>query len=390
MENGPIGAVTRGIALTTLALLVAACGGGEGGRNDEYVVPPERTASDTTPRISWFDHLSEPASQKVVLTVLVAPTTSGTKQVDFFVDGVMLGTSTAGAAQPGVSAKAYSMVWDSAPYADGPHSVTARVTDNANLTAETSPRVITLKNNISIPFIMSPNQLLPTPSSPAAGAGQFSVNVATGEITGDILLTNMTASGVDLHSGWPTTSGPRIIALTFDTATQRWIIPPNATLSTSGNASQVSALLTGGIYIDAHSATYPDGEIRAQVLPSTISLAFGPLSGNQELPPVSSQGSGLVSVMEDRANQIFRINARTVGLNNVISIGVYGVQGPAVQSNWLFFLRPDSSGNMTATGNLTTAGYDAGAWFMNVTTGSYVTGEIGGLLPIIDRSTVGH
>jgi hypothetical protein len=178
--------------------------------------------------------------------------------------------------------------------------------------------------------------------------------------------------------------------LAFDPATNRWNFPANSTLTNVGGASQVNELLAGGLYVDAHSAAYPDGEIRAQVLPEAISLAFGTLSGGQQTPPVSSPGSGIVSVLEDRSTLRFQINARTIGLSNVVSIGVYSGPGPASQSSWLFFLRPDSNGNLVVAGNLSTPGYNAGTWYVNVTTGGYASGEIGGLLPVINHPGAGE
>jgi hypothetical protein len=161
----------------------------------------------------------------------------------------------------------------------------ARVTDNANLTAETSTRVITIENNISIPLSLSTGELLPTPASAATGSGQLAVNVATGAIGGDLLLTNMAADAVHIHSGWPTVTGPRLIDLVFDPATQRWIVPADTHLTSVGSFAQVNDLLAGGLYIDAHSAAHPDGELRAQILLRRFHLRSDRCPGSRKYRP---------------------------------------------------------------------------------------------------------
>ena len=375
---------TRGLAFAAIALLLTACGG-DGSKDEPAPAPFERPGPSATPTISWTGDLAEPQSRVVSLSVSTLITVAGLKQVDFFIDGILSQTMTAGSPQPGVPVVVYNAPWDTSSYSDGPHTVMARVTDNANLTAETSTRVITIENNISIPLSLSTGELFPTPASAATGSGQLAVNVATGAIGGDLLLTNMTADAVHIHSGWPTVTGPSLVDLVFDAATQRWIVPADTHLTSVGSFAQVNDLLAGAMYIDAHSTAHPDGELRAQILLKTISLAFGSLSGEQEVPPMSSAGRGMVSVLENRETQSFQINARTVGLDNVVSIGVYSKAGPASQTNWLYFLRPDPNGNLLAGGAISTPGYNNGTWYIQVTTAQHLSGEIGGLVPVIDH-----
>jgi hypothetical protein len=304
------------------------------------------------------------------------------------VDGLLHGTDSFGAAQPGVSMRVFSAGWDTSDFSDGPHTVMARVTDGAGLTAETETKVLTLKNNVVFPIALSREQIFPAPSSVALGTGELSVNLATGVIGGDVVLTNMTASAVHMHAGFPTISGTAIIALTLDPATSRWTVPPNATLTTANFDAQVNKLLSGQLYIDAHSAAYPEGELRGQLLTKAMSLVFGTLTGAKEVPQINSEGSGIVSILEDRAEQTFRIHARTIGLSDIRGIAVQRGPGDVTVSNVLFLLRPDEDGNPAAFGYLFTPGYNEGTWFMNVPTAKHPSGEIGGLLPVIDHSSV--
>ncbi|MFL6549106.1 MAG: CHRD domain-containing protein [Povalibacter sp.] len=382
---------SRATALALSAMLITACGGGGGQANPT----PEANGSDiprvptaATPSISLVSPPSEPVSRNVGLSAAVIPSVNGTKQVDFYVDGSLNGTDTFGAAQPGVSMRVFSVRWDTANSSDGPHTVMARVTDGAGLTAETETKVFTLKNNVVFPIALSREQIFPEPSSAALGTGELSVNLATGVIGGDVLLTNMTASAVHIHAGFPTISGTAIIALTFDPATDRWTVPPDTTLTTANFDAQVNKLLWGQLYIDAHSAAYPEGELREHLLPQTMSLVFGTLSGTKEVPQINSEASGIVSILEDRTEQTFRINARTIGLSDITGIAVQRGPGDVTISNVLFLLRPDEDGNPAAWGYLFTAGYNEGTWFMNVPTAKHPSGEIGGLLPVIDHSTV--
>ena len=374
----------RMVAWAALTVLFSACGGG--GSDGTTVAPPAippPTSLPTQPSISWAADLSQPQARAVTVAVMVPITASGIKQVDFFVDGVLYATSTNGEKQPGVSLLRFGSSLNTAPYSDGPHTLLARVTDNAGATAETPTKIVTFANNVSIAVALSPNQLFPTPTSAATGIGQLRINLATGALAGEFTLTSMTASAMHLHIGWPTISGTSVFTLNFDAATNRWTVPADATLTTSSSASQVNELLRGRLYVDAHSAAHPEGEVRGQLLMDGMSLAFAPLSGDRELPPVSSAGTGIVSVLENRSTQRFEINARVLGLNEVVAIGVYTGPGPATFSNWLYYLRADENGDLILSGDVKAQGYNTGTWFMNVLTAANRSGEIGGYLPVI-------
>jgi hypothetical protein len=60
----------------------------------------------------------------------------------------------------------------------------------------------------------------------------------------------------------------------------------------------VDAVLSGNTYINVHTTDFPSGEIRGQV----GQLAFdAALSGDQEVPPVTTMGSGMAEFVLDAA-----------------------------------------------------------------------------------------
>ena len=68
--------------------------------------------------------------------------------------------------------------------------------------------------------------------------------------------------------------------------------PANATLT----SAQVDRLLNGGLYLNAHSAAFPGGEIRGQVLPPGFAVALLSLSGANEAPAVDTSVTGMAGM----------------------------------------------------------------------------------------------
>jgi hypothetical protein len=56
--------------------------------------------------------------------------------------------------------------------------------------------------------------------------------------------------------------------------------------------AQLELLKSGGMYINVHTAKFPDGEIRGQILTDNFVLATFPISGAQEVPAVSTEAFG--------------------------------------------------------------------------------------------------
>lgn len=108
--------------------------------------------------------------------------------------------------------------------------------------------------------VLSGAKEVPTTISTAMGTGTFMLT-STG-LQYDITVKNLSGSitGAHFHQGASGVSGPVIMAITFtgNHAVGTW---NNLTLD------QRNWLLDGNVYVNVHTATYPNGEIRGQLNP---------------------------------------------------------------------------------------------------------------------------
>jgi len=92
--------------------------------------------------------------------------------------------------------------------------------------------------------------------------GTATVNIAADRsVTVTLSLIDMVPTAAHIHEGAAGANGPVIMPLTR-ISEQSFTAPQNAKLTDA----QYNAYKAGNLYINAHSAKYPDGEVRAQIL----------------------------------------------------------------------------------------------------------------------------
>ena len=105
-------------------------------------------------------------------------------------------------------------------------------------------------------------QEVPSNSSAATGSAFVVYDPATRKIDGSFSVAGMTATVAHIHAAAAGSNGA--VALTLaETAAGSGVFAISA--STTLTATQAQALLTGGLYFNAHSAAFPGGEIRGQI-----------------------------------------------------------------------------------------------------------------------------
>lgn len=101
------------------------------------------------------------------------------------------------------------------------------------------------------------------PPVTTSAAGRASIDVSSDKIvTGTITTSGIDAKAAHIHSGAPGVSGPVIIPF-VKTADNTWVPKAGAILSDE----QYKNYMDGNLYINVHSAAYPDGEIRGRLKP---------------------------------------------------------------------------------------------------------------------------
>jgi hypothetical protein len=100
----------------------------------------------------------------------------------------------------------------------------------------------------------------PTPST-AQGTGNLIVNASTRQVAAVVLTDGITGTAAHIHEGPAGVSGPIIVPLREPLAGSGvWI--GTGTLS----EAQFNSLQQGNLYFNVHSAAFPNGEIRGQIL----------------------------------------------------------------------------------------------------------------------------
>ncbi|OWW20249.1 CHRD domain-containing protein [Noviherbaspirillum denitrificans] len=133
-------------------------------------------------------------------------------------------------------------------------------------------------------------QEVPPTTSAAIGSGTVLVNPATRQLSAAVTTTGITGTAAHIHEGAPGISGPIIIGLAEST-TGSGIWTTNAVLT----EAQFNAMQAGNLYFNVHSTAFPNGEIRGQILPQTISLEFITGAAGRNVTTITPLDTGTTS-----------------------------------------------------------------------------------------------
>ncbi len=172
------------------------------------------------------------------------------------------------------------------------------------------------------------NEVPPIPTT-ATGTAWLSLYRPANILAYRVTVTGMSGTVAHIHTGAAGVSGAPLFPLTGGPTT--W--EGSVTLSNA----QVATLANQGLYINVHSAIFPGGEIRGQIIPmSRIQLAATP-SGTQEVPPSPSGGSAAVTLWLERpvntiTYDVFASGLIGTGTASHIHTGAAGVAGPVLRA----------------------------------------------------------
>ena len=107
---------------------------------------------------------------------------------------------------------------------------------------------------------LSPSEEVPPAQSSGSGSGSIRV-AEDGSVSGSVKTEGVAGTMAHIHQGAKGANGPVIVPLTKNGDT--YTVPAGAKL----NAAQMSALKSGGLYVNVHSNANKGGEIRGQLNP---------------------------------------------------------------------------------------------------------------------------
>ena len=120
----------------------------------------------------------------------------------------------------------------------------------ASMKAEESGQQITLRGSNEIP------------ANPSTSMGTGTVNVmADGRVAATVSVTGMTPTAAHIHLAAASANGPVIVPFT-KISDNSFVAPDGAKLT----PEQYASYKAGNTYVNVHSAQYPGGEVRAQLV----------------------------------------------------------------------------------------------------------------------------
>jgi len=352
------------------ATLLAACGGGYGGGGGGGGGGCGAYMS-CTPTVVMTTAAGTVSGTVALTATATAAGTYTVMSVQFKVDGVAVGAADTTAP--------YSYSWDSSSAADGAHMVSATVTDSVGQMATSASVALTVNNAGTYPVTLNSGLLFPAVTTAATGSGSFTINYANGDMSGSVMLAGIVVTGAEIGDAYAGASSTALFALTQNAGNaNEWDVPASTTL----DAGQRADLAAGKLYVLVRSAAHPNGELRAQLLPTGFSVKVAALTGADEVPAVVTAGSGMVAVTVDSTGMMAAVHVNVSGISATgaeLDTGAAGAVGTQLAPLAVDALDPNHYLNeaVTLTAQNVTD-YNNGMWYANVLTAAHVTGELRG------------
>lgn len=222
---------------------------------------------------------------------------------------------------------------------------------------------------------LSAAQEVPTNGSTATGVGLVSLDPVTKRVSARLTLTGIAATMAHIHAGSLGANGGVIFPLSETAAGSGiWVSAADAAMTDT----QIAALKAGGLYFNAHSATYAGGEIRGQI---ARNVRFASMNATQEVPSNASTATGIGTLVIDPATRAASGGITLTGMTAVMAHIHLGAQG----SNGSVIIELTSAGggmwNVSANATLTAAqlkAFKQGNLYFNAHSATFPGGEIRG------------
>ncbi|GAB3824563.1 CHRD domain-containing protein [Hymenobacter jeollabukensis] len=236
---------------------------------------------------------------------------------------------------------------------------------------------------------LSGAQEVPAVTTTARGVASFTLNA-----TRDTLFLTAAFNGLSgpitqahVHDGARGVAGPVVTNLLQFVQGNRM---QGFLTGTDIDRAKLSKYLRGEYYINVHTAANPGGEIRGQIEVETDGEYAAALTGDQEVPAVTTSGTGLgtFNLSQDQTKLKFKVVVS--GLSSAITnshfhTGAIGVSGPVIVGTESFRTGNVIEGEITPTAAFLTA-LAAGQIYFNVHTANNPGGEIRGQVLLTARS----
>lgn len=147
-------------------------------------------------------------------------------------------------------------------------------------------------------------QEVPTVETEQSASASVTINETDMLVLAEMDLSDvMGVSAARIHTGGVGSNGPVAFGFSDSNGDGVWEIE-------SEDITQVQhdALLAGNWYVKVVTDTFPDGELRGQIMTETQSIHVFTLAGEQEVPPVSTDAYGQGYLLYDSSNGALTLN----------------------------------------------------------------------------------
>lgn len=175
---------------------------------------------------------------------------------------------------------------------------------------------------------LSGAQEVPPAASGGTGSGAVLLNAAEDQILVDLSFAGLTSNASAAHIHGPAAPGANA-GIMFDFSG----VTPAATSGSiprqmfAINATQVAQLRNGELYFNIHTGNFISGEIRGQIGPAPVQKFIAVLDGEQQVPSVSTSGTGAGTVFLNATENQITVNLTFSGLTS--NAGAAHIHGPA-------------------------------------------------------------
>jgi CHRD domain len=217
---------------------------------------------------------------------------------------------------------------------------------------------------------LSGKEEVPANSSTTTGTFNGVYDKAMKMMTYKISVNGATPSAMHLHKAGVGVNGDVVVP-----------IPGLTGMTAALTAEQEADLLAGNYYFNLHTAAFPGGEIRGQVVTDNMVIFSNDINDDNEVPATGSSATGSFYGAYNKTTKALSYVVRFTGLTPTamhFHKGAAGVNGPVVVAiNAPYTTGMAASATLTAeqeTDMLT------GLWYINIHSAAFGAGEIRGQL----------
>jgi hypothetical protein len=227
---------------------------------------------------------------------------------------------------------------------------------------QVAPEDIVVFSNIAL----SGKEEVPANASATTGTFNGWYDKTSMMLTYTVTVSGATPTAMHLHKAAVGANGDVVIPISGLTGT-----------TTALTADQETDLLAGNYYFNLHTAAFPGGEIRGQLVTDNMIIFSNEIIDDNEVPPTGSAATGLFYGAYNKSTKVLSYVIQFTGITptnmhfHKAAVGVNGAVAVAISGPYTTGM----TGSVTLTAEQE-ADMLAGLWYINIHSAAFGAGEI--------------